>query len=250
MEGGGAEADGAETGGGEGPDASEGPNGPGSASGSASSGAPARVPEGPASYLTPQWALDRQARRRARIEAARAAKAEARALKQLSIWPAGPHSFARGRFLKGSPRKAKLAVEGLRGLRYADAVRKLGECPLRVADAILKVLKSAADNAEHETGRPKATLAVVEAWTGQGPVLKRLFPRARGQSDVRRKPSFHVRFRVAYVPLSSRERADLDAARRRAAARERVVRERAERRERVWRAWRERVLQSNDAQQA
>ena len=54
--------------------------------------------------------------------------------------------------------------------------------PYKACEPILKVLRSAVANAEHNNGLDPVGLYVSEAYADQGPTLKRFRPRAQGRA--------------------------------------------------------------------
>jgi large subunit ribosomal protein L22 len=62
---------------------------------------------------------------------------------------------------------------------------------------VLKVLRSAAANAEHNSGLDRASLVITQAYADMGPSLKRFRPRAQGRAYQIRKPTCHITVAVA-----------------------------------------------------
>ncbi|MCL2751634.1 MAG: 50S ribosomal protein L22, partial [Firmicutes bacterium] len=56
----------------------------------------------------------------------------------------------------------------------------------------LKVMNSAAANAEHNLNLSKKDLFVCEIFADQGPTMKRVMPRARGSADRVLKRMSHI----------------------------------------------------------
>ena len=69
--------------------------------------------------------------------------------------------------------------------------------PYRSCDPILKVLRSAVANAEHNLGLDREALVISKAFADQGPVLKRFRPRAQGRAYMIRKPTCHITIAVS-----------------------------------------------------
>jgi large subunit ribosomal protein L22 len=57
---------------------------------------------------------------------------------------------------------------------------------------LLKVLNSAAANAENNMNLSKSDLFVAEAYANQGPTLKRIMPRAKGRAYRILKRTSHI----------------------------------------------------------
>jgi len=90
-----------------------------------------------------------------------------------------------------SPRKAGLVMSMIRGMPLEEALRVLDFSPRRAAKLIARVLRSAMANAD-EREADLELLYVADARADQGPVLKRMKPRARGSADVLRRPTCHL----------------------------------------------------------
>ncbi|MCG6135585.1 MAG: 50S ribosomal protein L22 [Nostoc sp. LLA-1] len=101
------------------------------------------------------------------------------------------------RFIRISPYKVRRVLDQIRGRSYREALIVLEFMPYRACDPILKLLRSAAANAEHNAGLNRATLVITQAYADQGPVLKRFQPRAQGRAYQIRKPTCHITLAVA-----------------------------------------------------
>lgn len=99
---------------------------------------------------------------------------------------------ALARFVRVSPRKARQAVDLIRGKDVVEATDILKFSPKGAAKVVLKVLLSAAANAEKNKHMSREELYVAEAYVNQGSVLKRYRPRAMGRASRIRKPTSHV----------------------------------------------------------
>lgn len=104
---------------------------------------------------------------------------------------------AKARFIRMSPFKARRVLDQIRGRSYREALIILEFMPYRACEPILKTLRSAAANAEHNAGLDRAKLVVTEAYADQGPVMKRFQPRAQGRAYQIRKPTCHITIAVA-----------------------------------------------------
>lgn len=96
------------------------------------------------------------------------------------------------RYIRMSPFKVRRVLDQIRGRSYREALIILEFMPYRACDPILKVLRSAAANAEHNEGLERADLVITQAYADQGPVLKRFQPRAQGRAYQIRKPTCHI----------------------------------------------------------
>ena len=96
------------------------------------------------------------------------------------------------RYVRVSPRKARLVVDMIRGKSASEASTILRFTPKDSAEAVGKVLASAVANAEHNLKVKPDTLFVSKAFVDEGPTLKRIRPRAQGRAFRIRKRTSHI----------------------------------------------------------
>jgi len=96
------------------------------------------------------------------------------------------------RYLRISPRKVRLVTQLIKGLSAKEAESQLFFNPKRSGKDILKLLKSAIANAEHNFQLNKEKLFVREIRVDEGPAFKRIMPRARGAAYPIRKRTSHI----------------------------------------------------------
>ena len=96
------------------------------------------------------------------------------------------------RYVRVSPRKARLVVDTIRGKSASEASTILRFTTKGVAEAIGKVLDSAVANAEHNLKVKPDNLYVAQAFVDEGPTLKRIRPRAQGRAFRIRKRTSHI----------------------------------------------------------
>lgn len=101
------------------------------------------------------------------------------------------------RYIRMSPFKVRRVLDQIRGRSYREALIVLEFMPYRACDPVLKVLRSAVANAEHNAGLNPADLKITQAYADQGPALKRFQPRAQGRAYQIRKPTCHITVAVA-----------------------------------------------------
>lgn len=101
-----------------------------------------------------------------------------------------PMSIAK--YVRMDSLKVALVLDLIRGKKYTEAVAILENTDKAASEVILKVLNSAAANAEHNLSLSKDDLFVAEAYSAQGPTLKRLMIRARGRADRVLKRTSHI----------------------------------------------------------
>lgn len=92
-----------------------------------------------------------------------------------------------------SPRKAGVVAALVRGRTVADAVTILEHTPRRSALPVLKTVKSAAANADHNHNFKPDTLRIVEISVSPGPRLKRFRPAAHGRALPFQRKTSHIR---------------------------------------------------------
>lgn len=101
------------------------------------------------------------------------------------------------RHVRVSPQKARLVADQVRGLPVDRALSVLKYSNRKAAAIIRKVLESAIANAENNFGADIDELRVAEIFVDQGPVMKRIMPRAKGRADRILKRTSHITIRVA-----------------------------------------------------
>ncbi|MEL6495712.1 MAG: 50S ribosomal protein L22 [Cyanobacteria bacterium J06623_7] len=101
------------------------------------------------------------------------------------------------RYIRMSPFKVRRVLDQIRGRQYREALIILEFMPYKACEPILKTLRSAVANAEHNNGLDPASLVVSKAFADGGPVLKRYRPRAQGRAYQIRKPTCHITVAVA-----------------------------------------------------
>lgn len=100
------------------------------------------------------------------------------------------------KFVRLSPQKARLVADLVRGKKVDEAINTLKFSNQRAAGIIQKVLESAIANAENNNGADVDELKVREIFVDEGPVMKRIQPRAKGRADQIHKRTSHITIRV------------------------------------------------------
>ena len=103
------------------------------------------------------------------------------------------------KWVRMSPRKARLVVDHIRGRSVPEARTVLAFTPRAAAREIEKVLRSAVANAEANHNLVGDELVVSAAFVDEGPVLKRWRARARGRAARIHKPTCHITVRLTPV---------------------------------------------------
>lgn len=106
------------------------------------------------------------------------------------------------RYLRIAPRKVRLVLDLIRGKSVDVAEEQLLALPKGASQPILKLIKSAQANAQHNFKLDPKTLFVRQAFADEGPKLKRYMPHAMGRATVILKRMSHVT--IVLAPLSDR----------------------------------------------
>jgi len=109
---------------------------------------------------------------------------------------------AEAKWVRISPRKARLVVEHIRGRSVPEARTVLAFTPRAAAREIEKVLHSAVSNAEANHGLIGDDLVVSAAYVDEGPTIKRWRARARGRVARIRKRTCHITIVLKSAPAA------------------------------------------------
>ncbi len=101
-------------------------------------------------------------------------------------------AHAHAKYVRVSSSKAKIVLDQIKGKSVGEALAILAYSPRYAADIIEKVLKSAIANAENNLELDVNKLYVEETAANQGPVLKRIQPRAQGRAYRINKQTAHI----------------------------------------------------------
>jgi large subunit ribosomal protein L22 len=96
------------------------------------------------------------------------------------------------KFVRGSPRKVRIVLDAIRGKPVGEALAILQFLPNRAARLVEPVVRSAVANAVHNYDLDADELVVARATADQGPMLKRIHPRARGRAFAILKRTCHI----------------------------------------------------------
>ena len=103
-----------------------------------------------------------------------------------------PVVYATARYVRSSPRKARLVCDHIRGKSVTEARAILAFAPRSVARDWSKLLESAVANAEHNHELIGEELRVKTVFADVGPTLKRFRPRAQGRATPINKRTSHL----------------------------------------------------------
>lgn len=101
------------------------------------------------------------------------------------------------RFVRVSPRKARVVVDQIRGKSVVRAREILAFTNRGIAETVEKTLNSAVANAENQHHVRPESLVVKTCYVDEGPTLKRIRPRAKGSASRINKRTSHITIIVA-----------------------------------------------------
>ncbi len=133
-----------------------------------------------------------------------------------AITESRPGTRAKVRYVRMSASKVRVVLDLIRGKRVTEAIEILEFSERLAAQEILKCLRSAVANAEHNEDIPEEELFVSVCFADQGPTLRRFRPRARGRAGRIQKQTCHITIEVSRLTAEEldeiRERGELKAA--------------------------------------
>ena len=94
--------------------------------------------------------------------------------------------------LRVSPLKARQVADLIRGKDIKEVVGLLRYTNKKSSVMIYKLIKSAIANAEFNNDMDADNLYLSEIMVDEGPIIKRMFPRAYGRADIRRHRTSHI----------------------------------------------------------
>ena len=104
---------------------------------------------------------------------------------------------AEAKFIRISPRKVQIVCDLIRGRDAQTAMAILMATPKAASELLLKLLKSAASNAENNHQMDPEKLYVSQVFACPGPIIKRMMPRAQGRAYRINKRTSHITIAVA-----------------------------------------------------
>lgn len=101
-------------------------------------------------------------------------------------------AIAKAKFMRITPRKARLVVDMIRGKKVDQALAILNFTPRAASKIVTNLLKSAVANASQKEGVDVNNLMVKSICVDQGPSMKRFMPRAMGRASQIKKRTSHI----------------------------------------------------------
>jgi large subunit ribosomal protein L22 len=123
--------------------------------------------------------------------------------------------MARSKYIRRTPRKARIVADTVRGMRVIDALAQLEFSPKHAAADIAKAIRSAAANAEHNHSLAREDLWLKQILVDEGPTMKRIRPVSRGMAHQYFHRTCHITAIVEDRPEARPERRTSRPARRR-----------------------------------
>ena len=96
------------------------------------------------------------------------------------------------RYARISPRKVSIVMDLIRNKPLDEALAILQYTPKAACEPLLKLVNSAAANAENNFNMDRNSLYVAECYVCPGPTLKRIMPRAQGRAYRILKRTSHM----------------------------------------------------------
>ena len=95
-------------------------------------------------------------------------------------------------YARVSVQKACFVLDAIRGKDVTTALAIVSYNPRYASTVIEKLLKSAIANAENNNGMKAENLYIEECYAGEGPIMKRVRPRAQGRAYRIEKRTSHI----------------------------------------------------------
>ena len=109
-------------------------------------------------------------------------------------------AVAKAKYLRGSARKMRQVMNLVRGRKVEEALNILRFTHKKNAPILEKVVRCAVANVQNIYGdklKDPNTLSIIEARCDEGPMIKRIRPRAMGRAFRVRKRTCHIEIIVA-----------------------------------------------------
>nr|YP_009717556.1 ribosomal protein L22 [Kageneckia angustifolia]QGM83231.1 ribosomal protein L22 [Kageneckia angustifolia] len=116
--------------------------------------------------------------------------------------------YTLGQHICMSAHKARRVIDQIRGRSYEETLMILELMPYRACYAILKLVYSAAANANHNKGLNEKNLIISKAEVNEGTTVKKLKPRARGRGYPIKRSTCHITIVLKDISLDEEEEID------------------------------------------
>src|SRR2546423_10953546 len=109
------------------------------------------------------------------------------------------------RFVRRTPRKARLVADSVTGMKVSEALAFLESSPNDAARDVAKAIKSAAANAEHNFNLNRDDLVLKHLTVDEGPTFKRRRPVSRSMAHEFFHRTCHITAVVENHPEDERK---------------------------------------------
>lgn len=106
---------------------------------------------------------------------------------------------ATSKYIRIAPNKISVILAKIRGKTYKEALQILRYLPQKAGAVVWQTLYSAVSNATNNFDFEKENLRIEEAFVNQGPILKRMRPRAQGRAFAIQKKMSHLTIRITEI---------------------------------------------------
>nr|QJF47756.1 ribosomal protein L22 [Dunnia sinensis] len=113
--------------------------------------------------------------------------------------------YALGQHISMSADKARRVIDQIRGRSYEETILILELMPYRACYPILKLVYSAAANANYNMGSKEVNLLISKAEVHEGTTIKKFKPRARGSSSPIKRPTCHLTIVMKDISLEDKD---------------------------------------------
>ena len=103
---------------------------------------------------------------------------------------------ASSRYVRTAPRKVRVVADQVRGMGVEDAIAMLRFSPRGASVPVMKLIQSAAANAENNHDLDPEDMVISEISVDEGPTLRRFRARARGRATRIEKRTCHVKLAI------------------------------------------------------
>ena len=100
------------------------------------------------------------------------------------------------RYVRTAPRKVRVVADQVRGMGVDDAIAMLRFSPRGASVPVMKLIQSAAANAENNHDLDPEDMVISEISVDEGPTLRRFRARARGRATRIEKRTCHVKLAI------------------------------------------------------
>ena len=101
-----------------------------------------------------------------------------------------PHATAK--YIRISPFKVRVVLNIIRGKSVNEAIAILENTPKEASEPLIKLVNSAAANAENNQGLARSDLFIAECYANEGPTLKRIQAVSKGRAYRINKRTSHI----------------------------------------------------------